>query len=507
MGTHDEETLNFFSESDVEVKLTPRKKNKGGFLQDQFVSTCYSHHQKCVILDAPDPAGEDRRRIMSFVGGLDLTDGRWDTPKHPLFSTMKSNHENDFYNKCVKVRSAAGPRQPWHDIHSLVEGPAALDVLRNFSERWRRQADEDGARLIDLDEETFILGDPMPVDDESDSWSCQLFRSITVDSAVFDHDKAATLTRKKGRAVDDSIHRCYVHQLRRASNFIYIENQYFLGSAHCWADPETKAVHLIPMEIANKICEKIAAGERFAAYIVLPMYPEGDPSSMAVQEILHWQTLTMQMMYKRISQALEENGSEEHPMSYLNFYCLGKREGEPPEDLEEPEAETPEVNLREKLRFMIYVHSKMMITDDEYAIVGSANINQRSMGGNRDTEIAIGAHQPAYTTEQSGDTLPRGGVHGFRMALWAEHLAQIEEEFLDPGSLECVQKVNEIAQTNLELFSTDDPEHMEGYLLRYPIQVEQDGTVAALEGHECFPDSSASVLGSNSGLLPSKLTT
>lgn len=47
-------------------------------------------------------------------------------------------------------------------------------------------------------------------------------------------------------------------------------------------------------------------------------------------------------------------------------------------------------------RFMIYVHAKGMIVDDEYVIIGSANINQRSMDGSRDTEIAMGAYQPKH---------------------------------------------------------------------------------------------------------------
>jgi len=35
--------------------------------------------------------------------------------------------------------------------------------------------------------------------------------------------------------------------------------------------------------------------------------------------------------------------------------------------------------------------------DDEYVIVGSANINQRSMAGSKDTEIAMGSYQPHHT--------------------------------------------------------------------------------------------------------------
>lgn len=58
---------------------------------------------------------------------------------------------------------------------------------------------------------------------------------------------------------------------------------------------------------------------------------------------------------------------------------------------------------------MIYVHSKGMIVDDEYVIVGSANINQRSLEGTRDTEIAMGAYQPyhSWAEKPSG---PRGQV-------------------------------------------------------------------------------------------------
>lgn len=43
------------------------------------------------------------------------------------------------------------------------------------------------------------------------------------------------------------------------------------------------------MEIALKIADKIRAHERFAAYIVVPMWPEGVPTGNATQRILYWQ--------------------------------------------------------------------------------------------------------------------------------------------------------------------------------------------------------------------------
>merc|ERR1719463_228212 len=125
----------------------------------------------------------------------------------------------------------------------------------------------------------------------------------------------------------------------------------------------------------------------------------------------------MESMYKEVAKAIEEEGVEKSPTDYLKFFCLGKRES--PEvleteglELEDPPADTVVEKVRNSLRHPIYVHSKMTIIDDDYVLVGSANINQRSLGGNRDSEIAFGAWQPGYTTEEM-DGEPRGAVHTF----------------------------------------------------------------------------------------------
>ncbi|KAL6125715.1 hypothetical protein ACLB2K_073769 [Fragaria x ananassa] len=93
-----------------------------------------------------------------------------------------------------------------------------------------------------------------------------------------------------------------------------------------------------------KIAEKIRANQRFSAYIVILMCPEGVPTGAATQRILFWQAFS-----------------------------------------------------QKSRRFMIYVHSKGMIVDDKLVILGSAHINQRSMEGTRDTEIAMGSYQPHHT--------------------------------------------------------------------------------------------------------------
>ena len=78
----------------------------------------------------------------------------------------------------------------------------------------------------------------------------------------------------------------------------------------------------------------------------------------------------------------------------------------------------------------------LISVDDEYIIIGSANINQRSMDGARDSEIAMGSYQPYHlATRQPA----RGQIHGFRMSLWYEHLGMLDDVFQRPESVECVQ--------------------------------------------------------------------
>ncbi len=98
-------------------------------------------------------------------------------------------------------------------------------------------------------------------------------------------------------------------------------------------------------------------------------------------------------------------------------------------------------------------------------------------------------------------------VYGHRMSLWAEHLGVLEPAFTNPESLECVQRVNEMAQANWEQYIAEEVTDMKGHLLPYPVQVNDDGTLGALPGYETFPDVGGLVLGAAQGNLPDGLTT
>lgn len=61
------------------------------------------------------------------------------------------------------------------------------------------------------------------------------------------------------------------------------------------------------------------------------------------------------------------------PLNYISFYALRTHS-----------------ELNDQLvTELIYVHSKLMIVDDNLVICGSANINDRSLTGKRDSEVAL----------------------------------------------------------------------------------------------------------------------
>lgn len=559
MATSDEALRAFCKDTAINLCVAPIVgEHYNPLIAARNAMTC-THHQKMVVCD-------DGQELVGYVGGIDLTGGRYDTRDYPLFRSLASEHAEDFYNGCSTVAhdGKTGPRQPWHDIHALIRrGPAVVDLVRNFEERWRKQAADLLDKLVDLEE----IGIQPRAADSDDAWSCQLFRSIDNRAAEFDLQRAKLetskfeetkgvtfsavytsegesprkrdkilhkdrrpkyerrfvsdtakgfdfgrhLTQKRGSQIDASAHEALVYHIRRAEHCVYMESQYFLSSSHFWpTKTSTKCGNLVAAELTLKICKKIAAGERFAAYILVPMWSEGLPESSSVQEILYWQSLTMSGMYKRIAKAIRSRQDadptfEAKPTDYLNFYCLGNREtAKGDESSGSPRSGSPEGVLAETRRHLIYVHSKMTIVDDAVALIGSTNINQRSLDGSRDSELLMGCWQSKHLASRK--SLGDGEVHGFRLQCWAHVTGVMEECFRKPSSLECVYRLNNIAEHNWERYTADKVVEMDSYLMPYPIKVDRDGHVEPRTENGCFPDTSASILGSVS-FLPEYLTT
>ena len=89
------------------------------FMLDAHHPLIGSHHQKVIVVDDS----------LAFVGGLDLTRSRWDTPEHAANAPLRRDPDGT-------------PFGPFHDVQAMVDGDAAraLGVLCRM--RWLRAAGE-----------------------------------------------------------------------------------------------------------------------------------------------------------------------------------------------------------------------------------------------------------------------------------------------------------------------------------------------------------------------------
>jgi phospholipase D1/2 len=89
---------------------------------------------------------------------------------------------------------------------------------------------------------------------------------------------------------------------------------------------------------------------------------------------LHYEFFTLSRGGHSLFEELAKDPNITNPFDYISIYGL-RTHGLMPN-------KTPVTEI-------VYIHSKLMIVDDMFVIVGSANINDRSMLGKRDSEIAV----------------------------------------------------------------------------------------------------------------------
>ena len=89
-------------------------------------------------------------------------------------------------------------------------------------------------------------------------WGVQVFRSVDQYSALSVPD------------CERDVALAYIYQIRRAQKFIYIENQYFMGSSEWWPAFEegkdnVKCKHRIPYELAMRVVRHVRPARTRAA--------------------------------------------------------------------------------------------------------------------------------------------------------------------------------------------------------------------------------------------------
>ncbi|MDG6914817.1 MAG: hypothetical protein JRN58_06495 [Nitrososphaerota archaeon] len=423
--------------------------------------------------------------------------------KHLGFSVMSESSYDDWYNAETKDNKAL-PRQPWHDIHAQITGATAWDMVREFVGRWnvdpaspaaRGDHDEAAIRKV-LDKFVLLLTKKKDGDDAThlfvQQWEKpkakeggfigQVLRSIervhwgqpaygnwwptqleVVGASPKEFDWVIS-NDKFERSIQDA----YVRAISGAQRFVYIESQYFIG-AGIWV---TGLNNMVPKTIVKRVLQMIEKKKPFHVYVVIPMYPEGNPHDGALQVVREYEASTMEFITTNIQAACEALGKKDPSFKgtyqdYVSFYFPVRWDRRNTVDL----SGKREARVSANQRYMIYVHSKLMIVDDEFAIIGSANLNERSLAGDRDTEVCI-----AMTAQ---DDAARKSLQDFRLELWSQHLgnakakAAKKDSWKAPEKTDCVSELRTRATTNYVAMRTNTFADANGFLCKFPLDWER----------------------------------
>ncbi|KAI0220872.1 Phospholipase D1 [Lamellibrachia satsuma] len=288
------------------------------------------------------------------------------------------------------------PRMPWHDISGVVYGKAARDVGRHFIQRWnftklqKRKTSADYPMLLPKSYRRVTFTEN--VTREAHCCHCQILRSASQWSAGISH-------------VEDSIQQAYLQLICDAKHFIYIENQFFISTCD---DPTENG---IAEALYTRIIKAHSDNNVFRVYVVMPLLPAfegelGTSSGAAIQVVMHWNYLSICRGGKSLLERLAAKIPD--PFEYISFYGL----------------RTHSELLGSLTTELIYVHSKLMIVDDTKVIFGSANINDRSLIGKRDSELAIVIEdKKMFPSRMNGQSCMVGHyASSLRKSLFREHL-------------------------------------------------------------------------------------
>ena len=108
-----------------------------------------------------------------------------------------------------------------------------------------------------------------------------------------------------------------------------------------------------------------------------------------------------------------------------------------------------ETRVRGNCRYMVYVHSKLMIIDDEFLIIGSANLNERSLAGDRDAEIGV------YLRPGEGQLANcKKAITDLRERAWKDIFGALPSNWQTPHEKACVTEIRDtttMAYVNMRL--------------------------------------------------------
>ncbi len=305
---------------------------------------------------------------LAVCGGIDVSSARWDTPEH----------RDDDPRRLMPTRRWLGllpPRKypPWHDATMMMAGDVAARIGELARERWQAATGrrlDDGAALPD-----------QPSDQPSDQAYDQAPRHWPQDLPVQFENVEIGISRTRAAYGDlpeiREIEALWIDMIAAAERFLYIENQYLTSG-----------------KVAAAIAERMAEENPPEIIVIMPRQADGWLEQKA-----------MDGARVRLARAIGQTDTGNRFRVYVPVTAGG-------ED--------------------IYVHAKVAIMDDRLLRVGSANLNNRSMGLDSECDVVIDAGLAANAHT------PRA-IAALRDRLLGEHLGvapdRIADELARRGSL------------------------------------------------------------------------
>jgi phosphatidylserine/phosphatidylglycerophosphate/cardiolipin synthase-like enzyme/uncharacterized membrane protein YdjX (TVP38/TMEM64 family) len=360
------------------------------YFDDQHpIGAC--RHEKIVVID-------DR---LAYCGGIDLTDERWDESSHLPRHGERKNVDGETYN-------------PFHDVQLEVQGPCAKALGRFFRERWHYTTGQEILKPSDKSQSFYF--DKKEMD----------FQGSVI-------GLCQTLPRFKNQKPLFEIEKLTCDWIRRAKEYIYLENQFFTS-------------HRVQKELQASL-EKEEGPE-----IVL----------VSQKKAFGWlEEQTMGIRREKVLKALIE--SDKH-RRFMAVY---------PED------------HRFKPGGSVKIHSKLMMVDDRWIKIGSSNLNNRSLGLDSECDLALQVSRAeakklkiSLLADHSGRA--RSEVKALldknpSLVQAVKSLRSGEPKFLQKISVNQFEEKLVDAISDLSITDPDSPLSFESYIDRYMIEKDQKG--------------------------------
>lgn len=418
--------------ADNPIAITPLPLNL-----DQHIEQFGVYHQKFQLIKRATDQQNDPNQFVGYLGGIDVNINRLDTPSHSVV-------------------------HPYHDIHARITGPGAADIFKSWEERYtyeRKKLSEAGIESL---EPAFVSPTPTSLEVQSAKHIVQVARTYFKPHPTTSESERLDFAKEGEKLIHDTL----VRAIRSAKEYIYIEDQYFtpndgsaetlfeaLVTAASQEEGRLRLVIIVPSETSladqpfgdlrkKYLFDRLtqAWGDRVLIGTPLRKPILANPGRLASEGrcyLMRDMAPTTANGSDTIYIGPQSRVPKKSPFWLWIDGELMISSGEPrPKDIDgEPLMEVEVLrgsagtnprwgaNTVKHIKGStvtlaqlkgIFVHSKIMMVDDLFVSIGSANLNRRGLF--HDGEINV------FAVPEQLKSAPDNPALALRTSLWAEHL-------------------------------------------------------------------------------------